>query len=156
MITIKKFASMCGCNTQTLRYYDKIGLLKPVQVDQWSGYRYYEKSQAVDYVKIKNLQAADFSIEEIKSLVSMSDQQVQEAFDQKILQQTRKLERIKEIKQSYLSEKNNMEQLVQNLSAYLLSAVSDYEILQEFGLSPEEGEQIVKKLSGNPALPVLY
>lgn len=146
MITIKKFASMCGCNTQTLRYYDKIGLLKPVQVDQWSGYRYYEKSQAVDYVKIKNLQAADFSIEEIKSLVSMSDQQVQEAFDQKIVQQTQKLERIKEIKQSYLSEKNNMEQLVQNLSAYLLSAVSDYEILQEFGLSPEEGEQIVKKL----------
>lgn len=146
MITIKKFAALCGCNTQTLRYYDKVGLLKPVQVDQWSGYRYYEKSQAVDYVKIKNFQAADFSIEEIKRLVSMSDQQVLEAFDRKIARQAQKLERIKEIKQSYLTEKNNMERLVRNLSEYLLGAVSDYEVLREFGLAPEDGEQIVKKL----------
>ena len=27
MMTIKEFASLCGCNTQTLRYYDKIDLL---------------------------------------------------------------------------------------------------------------------------------
>ncbi|MBQ6797900.1 MAG: MerR family DNA-binding transcriptional regulator, partial [Oscillospiraceae bacterium] len=26
MMTIKEFASLCGCNTQTLRYYDKIDL----------------------------------------------------------------------------------------------------------------------------------
>ena len=63
MMTIKEFASLCNCNTQTLRYYDKIDLLKPVKVDQWSGYRYYEKSQAIDFVKIKNLQAADFTID---------------------------------------------------------------------------------------------
>ena len=34
-MTIKEFASLCGCNTQTLRYYDKIDLLKPVKTDQW-------------------------------------------------------------------------------------------------------------------------
>ena len=84
MMTIKQFASLCGCNTQTLRYYDKIGLLKPVKVDSWSGYRYYTKSQAMDFVKIKNLQAADFSIDEIKILLAMSDQQIYEAFDRKI------------------------------------------------------------------------
>ena len=44
MMTIKEFASLCGCNTQTLRYYDKIDLLKPVRVDQWTGYRYYERT----------------------------------------------------------------------------------------------------------------
>ena len=41
-MTIKEFARLCGCNPQTLRYYDHVDLLKPVKVDQWSGYRYYE------------------------------------------------------------------------------------------------------------------
>ena len=146
MMTIKAFATLCGCHPQTLRYYDKIDLLKPVQVDQWSGYRYYARSQAIDFVKIKNLQAADFTIDEIKALLAMSDQQVHEAFDRKIAQQTRKLERIKEIQQSYLTEKNNMEKLVQNVSDYLLHAVSNYEVLREFGLSASDGPAIVAQL----------
>ena len=146
MITIKEFASLCGCSTQTLRYYDKIDLLKPVKVDQRSGYRYYTKSQAIDFVKIKNLQAADFTIDEIKVLLRMSDKQVYEAFDRKVAEQTQKLERIKEIQQSYLTEKSNMEKLIQNLSDYLFNAVSDYSILREFGLSPDEGPAIVAKL----------
>ena len=111
MMTIKEFASLCGCNTQTLRYYDKIDLLKPVKVDQWSGYRYYAKSQAIDFVKIKNLQAADFTIDEIKALLTMPDQQVFDAFDQKITEQAQKLERIKEIQQSYLTEVNTMKNI---------------------------------------------
>lgn len=146
MMTIKEFASLCGCNTQTLRYYDKIDLLKPVRVDQWSGYRYYAKSQAIDFVKIKNLQAADFTIDEIKTLLTKPDQQVYEAFDRKIAEQSQKLERIKKIQQSYLTEKNKMEKLVQNLADYLLHAVSDYEVLREFGLAPEEGPALVAKV----------
>ena len=97
MMTIKQFASLCGCNTQTLRYYDKINLLKPIHVDPWSGYRYYAKSQAIDFVKIKNLQAADFTILEIKELIKKTDTQVYEAFDRKIAEQTQRLERIIEI-----------------------------------------------------------
>ena len=146
MITIKEFATLCGCNTQTLRYYDKIDLLKPVKVDPWSGYRYYTKSQAIDFVKIKNLQAADFTIDEIKALLTMSDQQVFEAFDRKIAEQSKKLERIKEIQQSYLTEKNNMEKLVQSASDWLFHAISNFEVLREFGISPEDGETVIAKL----------
>lgn len=146
MMTIKEFASLCGCNTQTLRYYDKIDLLKPVKVDQWSGYRYYTKSQAIDFVKIKNLQAADFTIDEIKLLLTLQDQQVYAAFERKITEQSQKLERIKEIQQSYLTEKSNMEKLVQNLADYILHAVSNYEVLREFGLSPSDGPAIVAQL----------
>ena len=65
MITIRGFAKLCGCNTQTLRYYDRIGLLTPAKVDEWTGYRYYEEEQALLFVKIKNLQQADFSIDVI-------------------------------------------------------------------------------------------
>ena len=146
MMTIKEFATLCSCNTQTLRYYDKIDLLKPVKVDQWSGYRYYAKSQAIDFVKIKNLQAADFTIDEIKALLTTPDRQVFEAFDQKIAEQVQKLERIKKIQQSYLTEKTNMEKLVQSASDYLFHAISDFEMLHEFGMSPEDGEAVIAKL----------
>lgn len=146
MMTIKEFATLCGCNTQTLRYYDKIDLLKPVKVDQWSGYRYYAKSQAIDFVKIKNLQAADFAIGEIKMLLTMPDHRVYEAFDRKIAEQSQKLERIKKIQQSYLTEKNNMEKLVQSATDYLFHAVSDFEVLREFGMAPEDGTAVVARL----------
>ena len=146
MMTIKEFASLCGCNMQTLRYYDKIDLLKPVRVDQWSGYRYYAKAQAVDFVKIKNLQSADFTIDEIKRLLTMSDQQVYEAFDLKIAEQTQKLERIKRIQQSYLTEKSDMERVVKSASDFLFHAISDFELLREFGMSPEDGDEVVERL----------
>ena len=80
MITIKEFSKLCKCNTQTLRYYDSIDLLKPIYVDQSTGYRYYLKEQSLDFIKIKNLQQADFSIEEIKSLLEKNDEEIYQAF----------------------------------------------------------------------------
>ena len=146
MMTIKEFARLCSCNAQTLRYYDKIDLLKPVQVDPWSGYRYYTPAQAVDFVKIKNLQAADFTIEEIKVLLTLSDQQVYEAFDRKLAEQAQKLERIREIQQSYLSEKTVIEKIVQSLSDYFLRSCTNLDALREFGLTPEDAPAVLERL----------
>lgn len=143
MITIKGFASLCSCTTQTLRYYDKMNLLKPVKVDPWSGYRYYTESQAIDFVKIKNLRAADFTIEEIKTLLHLPEQQIYEAFERKIAEQAEKLERIIKIQQSYLAEKNHMEKLIERVSDYIFHGVSQYHILEEFGLSPDKGPEMV-------------
>ncbi len=145
-MTIKEFAKLCACNTQTLRYYDKIDLLKPVKVDPWSGYRYYESRQAIDFVKIKNLQAADFTIEEIKKLLTLSDQQVYEAFERKIAEQVQKLDRIREIQRSYLAEKHTMEKIVYSMTDYILSQCSHPEILEEFGLAITEAPAILSLL----------
>ena len=142
-MTIKEFAVLCGCSAQTLRYYDRVDLLKPARVDPWSGYRYYERDQALEFVKIKNLQAADFTIEEIKTLLPQSDLQIYAAFDEKIRQQEAKLAKIKEIRQSYLTEKNHMEQLIHNLSDFVLSSIQDLEGLREFGLTPEDAPKIL-------------
>ena len=87
MITIQGFARLCGCNAQTLRYYDRIGLLTPAKVDEWTGYRYYEEEQALLFVKIKNLQQADFSIEEIRMLLPGNDDLLAAAFERKIEEQ---------------------------------------------------------------------
>ena len=100
MITIQGFAKLCGCNAQTLRYYDRIGLLTPAKVDEWTGYRYYEEEQALLFVKIKNLQQADFSIEEIRTLLPGDDNLLTAAFERKIEEQQQKLERIREIQRS--------------------------------------------------------
>lgn len=143
MMTIKEFASLCKCNTQTLRYYDRIDLLKPVQVDPWSGYRYYTQTQAIDFVKIKNLEMADFTIAEIKALLTESDQQVLASFDQRIAEQVQKLERIKQIKQSYLTEKSHMEKAIHGMSGFLVSQLTDLEVLREFGLSPADAPQVI-------------
>lgn len=146
MMTIKQFADLCSCNTQTLRYYDKIELLKPVKVDPWSGYRYYEASQAIDFVKIRNLQAADFTIEEIKVLLTKTDAAVYEAFNIKIASQAKRLERIKEIQRSYLTEKTVMEDLIQGMKGYLMSQLSESAFLQEFGMQPEDLRGVMKKV----------
>ena len=82
-MTIKEFAKLCGCNPQTLRYYDRVGLLKPVRVDRYSGYRFYDEEQAVTFVKIKNLQSALFTIDEIKPLLDADSATVYKVFDEK-------------------------------------------------------------------------
>ncbi|MBR3973951.1 MAG: MerR family transcriptional regulator [Oscillospiraceae bacterium] len=146
MITIKEFASLCKCTTQTLRYYDRIDLLKPTKVDTESGYRYYDPSQAINFVKIKSLQSADFTIEEIKHLLTQPDNQVYEAFNRKIAQQEQKLARIREIQQSYLTEKNNMEKIIQSVTDFLLRQITDFEMLREFGLDPRDGEKILAQV----------
>ena len=146
MITIQGFAKLCGCNTQTLRYYDRIGLLVPAKVDQWTGYRYYEEEQAVQFVKIKNLQQADFSIEEIKNLLGKIDILLMEAFERKIREQEQKLEKIKQIQQSYLEEAMDMQKMVNTVVGFVKEKVNDPELWKEFGLEPESDNGIMAKV----------
>ena len=146
MITIQGFAKLCGCNAQTLRYYDRIGLLTPARVDQWTGYRYYEEEQAVLFVKIKNLQQADFSIEEIKELLDGDDNALLEAFDRKISEQKQKLERIREIQRSYLEEAVNMQHMVRTITEFVEARMDNPVLWQEFGLDSEEEAGITAKV----------
>ena len=146
MITIQGFAKLCGCNTQTLRYYDRIGLLTPAKVDPWTGYRYYEEEQAVQFVKIKNLQQADFSIEEIKNLLGKNDVLLMEAFEEKIREQELKLEKIKQIQQSYLEEAMDMQKMVNTVLGFVENKVSNPELWKEFGLEQEKENEIIAKV----------
>ncbi len=100
----------------------------------------------MDFVKIKNLQAADFTIDEIKVLLNKSDQQVYAAFDEKIAEQTQKLNRIREIQKSYLAEQINMEQIVYSITDYLPSQCARPQILQEFGLEASDAPAILHLL----------
>ena len=142
MITIQGFAKLCGCNTQTLRYYDRIGLLAPAKVDEWTGYRYYEEQQAMLFVKIKNLQQADFSIEEIRPLLEVDDDQLMEAFERKINEQTQKLERIRTIQRSYLKETMDMQKMVLTIADFVEGRMDDPRLWNEFGLDNTKETEI--------------
>ena len=152
MITIQGFARLCGCNTQTLRYYDRIGLLTPARVDEWTGYRYYEEEQAVQFVKIKNLQQADFSIEEIRPLLSVDDSRLMEAFERKIEEQQHKLEQIRKIQRSYLKETMEMQKMVNTVIDFVEAQTGNPALWQEFGLDDsrqaEVSAQVHEMLAG--------
>ena len=138
MITIQGFAKLCGCNTQTLRYYDRIGLLAPAKVDEWTGYRYYEEEQALLFVKIKNLQQADFSIEEIKKLLPGDDDLLTAAFERKIKEQKQKLETIRKIQRSYLKEAMEMRNVIKEYMDFVEGRMANPELWKELGLDNEQ------------------
>ena len=146
MITIQGFARLCGCNTQTLRYYDRIGLLAPAKVDQWTGYRSYEEEQAMMFVKIKNLQQADFSIEEIKGLLGEDDSFLMEALERKITEQEQKLEQIRKIQRSYLEETMNMQNIVDTITGYVGERLDNPAMWEEFGLGKDDETEITAKV----------
>lgn len=138
MITIQGFSRLCGCNTQTLRYYDRIGLLTPAKVDEWTGYRYYEEEQAMLFVKIKNLQQADFTIEEIKSLLPGDDDLLMAAFERKIREQKQKLATIQKIQRSYLKEAMDMRNMVNEYLNFVEGRMAKSELWEELGLTGEQ------------------
>src|SRR5579884_868813 len=45
MLKIRDFARLAEVSMTTLRYYDEIGLLKPIHVDPETGYRFYTMDQ---------------------------------------------------------------------------------------------------------------
>lgn len=145
-MTIKEFARLCGCNPQTLRYYDRVNLLKPVEVDSWTGYRYYEEEQALAFVKIKNLQTAGFSIEEIRGLLEESDEVVYSAFDEKIREAESRLRNVKEIQQSYRHEMTTMEKRIETWREQITKVLREYDPVEEFGINKEFYED---KVIGN-------
>ena len=69
MIRIGDFSKLSRVSIKALRHYDEIGLLKPVEVDRTTGYRYYEYHQLPRLYRILALKDLGFSLEEIGHLL---------------------------------------------------------------------------------------
>jgi DNA-binding transcriptional MerR regulator len=65
MIKIGEFSKLVQVPVATLRYYDQVGLLKPIEVDRFTGYRYYSASQLPRLHRILALKGLGFSLEQI-------------------------------------------------------------------------------------------
>lgn len=70
MIKIGDFARLSQVSVVTLRYYDEMDLLKPVQVDAFTGYRFYSANQLPRLNRILALKDLGFSLEQIKLMLA--------------------------------------------------------------------------------------
>ena len=70
--TTGQFAKLANVSQRTIRYYDKIGLLKPSCILK-NGYRQYSDTDLIRLQKIITLRNLDFSIEEIFSMMSSEE-----------------------------------------------------------------------------------
>lgn len=77
-----KFACLANVSERTIRYYDKIGLLKPSFVME-NGYRQYSDLDLLKLQKILSLKHLGFSIEEIFPMV-MDNTNLKESFELQI------------------------------------------------------------------------
>ncbi len=91
LLSISDFAAYCGTTRQTLQYYDRIGLLKPIKVGE-QGYRYYHPLQSHEVRAIRSFQGSGSSLEEVREILnsaSIDDLEAwvasrQEAFEEEI------------------------------------------------------------------------
>jgi DNA-binding transcriptional MerR regulator len=70
---ISDFSKLSQVSMRALRYYDEIGLLKPVQVDTFTGYRYYSVEQLSRLHRILELKDMGF---ELAQIVQLLDEEV--------------------------------------------------------------------------------
>ena len=70
MFRIGDFSKLSRISVKTLRYYDKVGLLKPAHVDDFTGYRYYTYEQLPRLNRILALKDLGFSLAEISQLLA--------------------------------------------------------------------------------------
>jgi len=69
MYQIGEFSKINRVTVKALRYYEKVGLLKPAYIDESNGYRYYSSEQLPKIHRIVALRQMGFSIKEISSLL---------------------------------------------------------------------------------------
>jgi effector-binding domain-containing protein len=69
MLKISDFAQLSRISSKTLRLYDRMGLLKPATVDDFTGYRYYSTAQLCRLNRIFVLKELGFSLEQIGRLL---------------------------------------------------------------------------------------
>ncbi len=70
MLKIGDFARLANVSVKTLRFYACEGLLVPVMVNRFNGYRYYTEEQLCELDRILALKDLGFSLEQIRTLQS--------------------------------------------------------------------------------------
>lgn len=153
MYKIGDFSRMSKTTIKALRYYEKVGLLKPAYVDLDTSYRYYEASQLVELSKIISLRQIGISIKDIKKIL--------DGYDLDVILNKRKKEIEKSLinyhielsKINYLLEEKNMkhEIFIKEIPEYTIyyrdGVIDDFSKITDFVL--ETGSECSK---ANPNL----
>ncbi|PJI06922.1 MULTISPECIES: MerR family transcriptional regulator [Clostridium] len=114
--SIGEISKLHNISVQTLRYYDKIGLLKPKIINKKSNYRYYSVEQFLQIDIIKYCKSIGLSLEQIKNLIG-TNSSTRELFNMINIQQEiieNKLKELNEIKNHLNSIKNTLSSIIEH------------------------------------------
>ena len=71
--SVGEAAKAVHTTSETLRHYDRIGLVKPSKKDEWTNYRYYTEQDIVSLNTVRALQLMDLPLREIKKVLEYDD-----------------------------------------------------------------------------------
>ena len=70
LMRIGEIAAFFNVSVKALRVYEKMGILRPVKVDEKTGYRYYTADQVKQLDALLELRELGFSLAEIQTLLA--------------------------------------------------------------------------------------
>ena len=73
LLPIGRFARLAGLSVGALRHYDELDLLRPADVDRFTGYRRYRRDQLETARTIARLRDLEMPIDEIRELLATDD-----------------------------------------------------------------------------------
>lgn len=92
LLRIGEIAAFFNVSVKAMRVYEKKGILKPVKIDEKTGYRYYTVDQVKQLDALLELRELGFSLAEIKNLMEAgmtNDQYMEVLVHKKVMWQDR-------------------------------------------------------------------
>lgn len=111
--SIRELSELAGVSARTLRYYDEIGLLKPLYVND-AGYRYYGEKEVVLLQQILFYRERGFDLRRIQKILYQEDFDVMTALN----------EHLRELEE----KKHHMETLIQSVRQTISSMKGECEM----------------------------
>lgn len=106
-MNISKAAKLCDLPAKTIRYYEEIGLVKPLRAD--NGYRSYTDGEVHRLRFVGRARGLGFTVEECRSLLSLYDDDHRASSDvkaialDKVAEIDRKVEELQSLRQTLAS-----------------------------------------------------
>src|SRR5450432_881415 len=72
-VTIGDFSRMTLLSVKTLRYYHRVGLLEPIEVNQQTGFRYYTVEQIPTAQVIRRFRDLGMPVDEVRAVLAAPD-----------------------------------------------------------------------------------
>lgn len=131
--TTGQFATLANITERTVRYYDKVGLLKPSFVME-NGYRKYSHEDLIKLQKILLFKTLGFSLEEIEGMIEQNDNSsMSKCLQTQIELVDSKMQYYAKLKDSLISARNLVEE----------NRFNDSKIIELLQLNSNE-ERIIK------------
>ena len=124
LLTVGEMAKFNNISAQTLRFYEKSGLIIPDYINDETGYRYYSIKQSAKLDMIQHMKSLGMTLTQIKDQLDKKDLNI--------------------IETMLLEEKQNIERKIQELRIVKSAVSREIENLKRYKTAPLEGEVVLE------------